>query len=95
MAPKNRLLHLHNLALRRLRTGDYSGARAPIGELILALPPGHKALGGLLATLAFVYLELGQPGRAADVARRAVKCHPASSVAMGLLERAVSREVGT
>lgn len=95
MAPQNRLLHLHDLALRRLRAGDYSGARAPIGELILALPPGHKALGGLLATLAFVYLELGQPGRAADVARRAVGCRPSSSLARGLLGRATSREVGT
>lgn len=95
MAPHNRLLHLHGLALRRLRAGDYSAARAPIAELILALPPGHKALGGLLTALAFVYLEIGDPARAADVARRAVGCRPASSVARDLLERAVSREVGT
>lgn len=95
MADQNRLLHLHDLALRRLRVGDYFGARAPISELVVALPPGHKALGGLLTTLAFVYLELGQPGRSVDAARRAVGCRPASSLARRLLERAVSREVGT
>jgi len=94
MAPHNRLLHLHDLALRRLRAGDYFGARAPIGELILALPPGHRARGGLLTTLAFIYLELGQRERAAEVARRAVDCRPAGTLARGLLERAVSKEVG-
>lgn len=95
MAPQNRLLHLHDLALRRLREGDYSAARAPIGEFILALPSDHAALGGLLTTLAFIYLELGQSERAADLARRAVGYRPASTLARELLERAVSKEVGT
>ena len=78
---------LHQTALGFLHEDRYQEALAPLGRLVLQLPPTHPALPGCLVTLAFAYEQLGRTSEARRAVRRALKLRPQLRVAHLLLAR--------
>ncbi|MCA9628570.1 MAG: hypothetical protein KC766_12920 [Myxococcales bacterium] len=80
-----RQLELHAAALEQLKAGRYAAARVPLSRLLLTLEPSHPGRPGCLATLAFVFAQLGRLEEASQAARQALVLAPDLEVARAFL----------
>ena len=78
-------LQLHAEALEELKAGNYAAAQVPLSRLLLTLPPEHPGRPGCLATLAFVFAQLGRAVDASRTAEQALALAPDLEVARSFL----------
>ena len=78
-------LQLHAAALEELKAGAYAAALVPLSRLLLTLSLEHPSRPGCLATLAFVFAQLGRAEDASRTAAQALALAPDLEVARSFL----------